>query len=483
MNRGTEVAVRGCMRLVFDRGTIVLEGAGARGEFAQLPGVLWDERMGVLRAPARWRDAIVRELVRQDVRFSDDTRPSLGLPRTWKHVELRPYQAAALTAWEQAGRRGVVVLPTGSGKTRLALAAIALANTRTLVLVPTCVLLEQWRKEIALFYEGPVGCLGDGERVLQPVTVATFESGWRWMATIGSRFDCVIVDEAHHFGAGMRDEALDMTTASMRLGLTATPPTEGPAATNLATLVGSVVFELGIQDLAGTFLANFDVVTLWLDLTPQERREYDGAMKPFRDASRAHSRIAPGSTWAEFLRAAGATDAGRRAIAGYHAARRLLAFASAKRQRLAEILRRHEGDRTLVFTADNEAAYEIARNHLVMPITCDIGRKERADALGDFRDGRVRALVSSRVLNEGLDVPDADVAVVVGATLGEREHVQRIGRVLRPRPGKRAVIYELVLRGTMEANAAKRRRERLLGRATARELTASTTEARREERV
>ena len=99
-----------------------------------------------------------------------------------------------------------------------------------------------------------------------------------------------------------------------------------------------------------------------------------------------------------------------------------------------------------------------------MPITCDIGRKERADALADFRDGNLRALVSARVLNEGLDVPDADVAVVVGAALGEREHVQRLGRVLRPRPGKRATIYELVLRGTMEANAARKRRERVFGR-------------------
>jgi superfamily II DNA or RNA helicase len=96
-----------------------------------------------------------------------------------------------------------------------------------------------------------------------------------------------------------------------------------------------------------------------------------------------------------------------------------------------------------------------------MPLTCDIDRAERDDALARFRAGTLRALVSARVLNEGLDVPDADVAVIVGASLGEREHVQRVGRLLRPAPGKRAVVYELVTRRTLEVRQSERRREGL----------------------
>lgn len=450
------------MRLTWDRGTVVVEGADARGGFAQLPGVMWDSRTRVLRAPGRWRDEIVAELVRRGVRFSDVTRPDTGPPGPWKDPELRPYQTAALAAWEGAKRRGMVVLPTGSGKTRLAMAAMRLAAARSLVLVPTRVLLEQWRKEIAQLHEGPVGVLGDGERVLQPVTVATFESAWRWMPSIGNRFDLLVVDEAHHFGSGARDEALEMATASMRLGLTATMPGTA-SATNLAELLGPVVFELRISDLTGSFLADFDVVTLSLDLSPAERRDYDAAIRPFTEAVRARSRTSPGFAWKELMHDLSMTDAGRRAVAGYHRARRLLSFANAKRERVGEILARHRGDKTLLFTADNEGAYEIARRHLIMPITCDVDRKERAAALADFRDGRLRALVSSRVLNEGLDVPDAEVAVIVGAAHGEREHVQRIGRVLRPRPGKRAIVYELVLRGTLEVAASKRRRKRVFG--------------------
>ncbi|HXJ83714.1 MAG TPA: helicase-related protein [Candidatus Methylomirabilis sp.] len=79
----------------------------------------------------------------------------------------------------------------------------------------------------------------------------------------------------------------------------------------------------------------------------------------------------------------------------------------------------------------------------------------------------MHTLVSARVLNEGLDVPDADVAVVVGGTLGERAHVQRVGRLLRPCAGKRAIVYELVTRDTIEVSQALRRRRGLVARRSA----------------
>ena len=97
-------------------------------------------------------------------------------------------------------------------------------------------------------------------------------------------------------------------------------------------------------------------------------------------------------------------------------------------------------------------------------LTCDVGRKEREAVLGRLREGTIRTIVSSRVLNEGLDVPEAEVAIVTGGTLGDGEHVQRVGRLLRPLAGKRALVYELVTRGTFEEKQAARRGRRLVSR-------------------
>jgi superfamily II DNA or RNA helicase len=172
----------------------------------------------------------------------------------------------------------------------------------------------------------------------------------------------------------------------------------------------------------------------------------------------------PGASWVDFVRAASMTEKGRRAVAAWRRARAVLAFPAGKRRALASLVERHRDARVLIFTGDNPSAYEIAREHLVMPLSCDIGPKERAEAVAAFREGRLRALVSAQVLNEGFDVPDADIAIIVAGRLGEREYLQRVGRLLRPAPGKRARIYELLTRGTSEIARSARMRESLADR-------------------
>ena len=455
------------MKLRFDRGTLLIIDAPADLDLDKAPGVLWDARVRTHRTPASRHHALRSWLVSRGARFLDIPRPPRPAPGAWSEVGLRGYQEAALSAWELGHRRGVIALPTGSGKTRVALAAVKQTRLGALCLVPTRVLLEQWLREIGAVYQGAVGCYGDGVRRLAPLTVATYESAYRHMHELGDRFELLIVDEAHHFGGGFRDEALEMSVAHARLGLTATPPRGGAPAARLAELVGPTVFELAVGDLAGGFLASFDAITLYLDLCSEERAAYSSLSTVFTGAYAAFRRMAPGAGWADFARAAATTADGRRALAAWRQARWLLAFTRAKRRALQSLLGRHRSARVLVFTADNETAYAIARAHLVMPLTCDIGRAERDDILDRFRRGEIRTLVSARVLNEGIDVPDADVAVVVGGALGEREHVQRVGRLLRPGEGKRAIVYELVTRDTIEVGQARRRRQGLVARSSA----------------
>jgi superfamily II DNA or RNA helicase len=455
------------MRLQFDRGTLVLQGHPADRELAKLPGVRWDPRVQRQRAPAYRYRAIVAGLRRAEIQFEDGVRIPRPQAWPWSEIDLRPYQHAALLAWGR-NKQGMVVLPTGSGKTRLACAAMAGCGACSLCLVPTRALLHQWRDEIRRHYAGAVGCLGDGERRIEDVTVATFEGAYRHMGRLGNRFGLLIVDEAHHFGTGMRDEALEMCAAPRRLALTATAP-EGPALARILELMGPVVCELSIADLAGQWLAEFDTVVLRLRLTPDAHARYEAATSVFRDVFDQFRRFSKHARWSDFVAMAARSAGGQAALEAFRYSRRLTSYPEAKRAALAELLARHRGSRMLVFTSDNETAYTIAREHLVMPMTCDIARAEREQALSAFRSGELEVLVSAQVLNEGIDVPDADIAIIVGGLRGGREHVQRVGRLLRPLPGKRALVYELVMMGTHEVRKARERRRALLPAAVARD--------------
>jgi superfamily II DNA or RNA helicase len=442
------------VRLTFAGGTLVAHGLSP--EAPVLPGFVWDPRVEAYRAPAYRYRALRTALAREGITHTDEVLQLAKRSSPWSAPDLRPYQRGALLAWRAAGRRGVVALPTGSGKTRLACAVIAGCEAPSLCLLPTRVLLHQWRREIEKHYRGGVGCLGDGEHSIEHVTVATFESAYRFMPEIGHRFGQVIVDEVHHFGAGLRDEALEMCAAPLRLGLTATAPGEAQLA-RLGELVGPIVFRLTPGDLRGEWLADFDVVRLRLPLTADERARYDHAVAVFQSVHRLFARVEPRASWRDFVAAAQSSEAGRAALAAYRTSRRITHYTAAKAAMVARLLAEQRESRVLIFTPDNDTAYAIAREHLVMPITCDIGRRERDEAIEAFRSGALRVLVSARVLNEGFDVPDADVAIIVGGTLGEREHVQRVGRVLRPSADKRALVFDLVAAGTHEVIKAQER--------------------------
>ena len=151
---------------------------------------------------------------------------------------------------------------------------------------------------------------------------------------------------------------------------------------------------------------------------------------------------------------------GRRAMQAYRRQRALAFAAPAKLDFLAHLLHRHRGDRSILFTQDNATAYGISKRFLVPVITHQTKIKERSAILrGSSPTASFGAVATSKVLNEGVDVPDANVAVVLSGSGSVREHVQRLGRVLRKREGKRAVLYELVTAATSEEHTSDRRRE------------------------
>jgi superfamily II DNA or RNA helicase len=283
------------------------------------------------------------------------------------------------------------------------------------------------------------------------------------------QFRALVVDEAHHFAGGLRAEALEMCVAPIRLGLTATAPDAGSAAERcLDELIGPVVCEVAVGELVGVHLARLETVRLAVHLEPDEAAAYARDYRPFAELRSAFARANPEADWTSMVRAIARTSAGRKAIAGHRRAVALASFPRAKRALLATLVARHRDDKSLIFTSSTDDAYAIGLEHLVPVLTAETTRSERVQFLERYRDGRYRTLVSARVLNEGVDVPDARVAIVVAGRFGVREHVQRIGRILRPAPGKVALVYELVTSDTVDDARARARGRRLAARGAAR---------------
>lgn len=199
------------------------------------------------------------------------------------------------------------------------------------------------------------------------------------------------------------------------------------------------------------------LIRLMVRLEPDERQEYEARTRAFSELRRTFLRSFPGADIATLLRGIGRSPEGSRALRDHGRAMALAGFPRAKRALVRTLLERHRDDRTIVFTALAENAYDVAVDNLVPVIASETTARERQDILARFSDGKLRAIASARVLNEGIDVPEARVAVIVAGALGEREHVQRIGRVLRPGPNKQALVYELVTSGTADARRAAAR--------------------------
>ena len=159
----------------------------------------YDRRVQCFRAPACAYSAIIAALHRGHFPYDDQARAytSPGLELFSSHPP-RDYQAEAIARWEESARRGIVVLPTGTGKSFLAQMAIARTNRSTLVIVPTLDLLAQWVLQLRNAFRQPIGILGGGTQDIQDVTVSTYDSALLTIDRIGNRFGLLVVDECHH---------------------------------------------------------------------------------------------------------------------------------------------------------------------------------------------------------------------------------------------------------------------------------------------
>ena len=444
------------VRLTYEDGTIRISGSDALDD---LKFVETDDRSKTQRAPAQRYLDLVAALDERGTDYEDRVfaLPELALDSTY---ELREYQRAALDHWNAADRRGLLELPTGSGKTVIGIAAMEALDTPTLVVVPTIDLVEQWRRELEAEFDCDVGQLGGGQQRIADVTVSTYDSAYLRADELGDRFGLVVFDEVHHLGGeGYRDIARLLATPA-RMGLTATFERPDGAHEVVADLVGPLVHRVDVDELAGEHLADYDIKRLAVSLTPEEREVYERHQETFTDyLASSGIQLRSGSDYQELVKRSGTDPRAREALLAKQRAREVMMNADEKVERLEAIFERHREDRIIVFTAHTDLVYRLSERFLIPAITHETGAEERRAILDRFRSGRYSRIVTANVLDEGIDVPDANVAVVLSGSGSEREFTQRLGRILRPKDnGGRALLYEIVSEETAEERVARRRR-------------------------
>jgi DNA excision repair protein ERCC-3 len=342
-------------------------------------------------------------------------------------TDLRDYQRDWVDRFVERGA-GVLVGPPGSGKTVAALGVLAAVGGETLVLVPSRELAGQWREELlahTTLDPEDVGEYHGGTKERRPVTVATYQTAG--MDRHRSLFDgrewgLIVMDEAHHVPAPVFRRAADLQSRH-RLGLTATPVRESDDETDIYTLIGPPIG----TDWDALFDAGYVA-------EPEVELRY----VPWDDEE---SRNAWANAEGRDRRRAAATNPGK-----VDEARRLLET--------------HPDRKALVFVDWLDQGRELADALGVPFVSGETPHSERERLFAAFREGSERTLVVSRVGDEGLDLPDAGLAIVASGLGGSRRQgAQRAGRTMRPTGS--ALVYVLATQGTREEEFARRRTRHL----------------------
>ncbi len=450
--------------LAFDSGTITLTGASWDSLPAEVALLLReDPRTQNLRGRACDYAKIATGLRKANFPFNDVAKGFAPLPelRLVQKLIPRPHQYQAFEAWKQAHYRGIAALPTGSGKTILAVMATVYLKRPTIYLVPTIDLLGQWAEVLERFFGVQVGILGGGEHELRDLTVSTYDSAVLNMEFMGNRFGLLVADECHHLPGPETRLAAAMSIAPFRLGLSATPELPDDRSQVLEDMLGPIVCEVGIDELEGKILSNYVIRTIPVPLDDEDAVSYRQNREIYLNFIHTHQLdFRRPSDWGRFLALCACMPGGRRALRAFWEQRRLARGGEAKIRRTWELVGEHAGEQTIIFTADNETAYAIGRRYGWPVITHRTKPGERRNFLARFREGIYTVLVTSKVLNEGVDVPAVAVGIILSGSGAVREHVQRLGRILRPASGKaQAILYELVSPGTSEEGVSARRRD------------------------
>lgn len=363
--------------------------------------------------------------------YVDGEAHPIALSREHEDWELRDYQRLAADSFWQGGS-GVVVLPCGAGKTMVGAAAMAKAQTTTLILVTNTVAGRQWRAELlrrTTLTADEIGEYSGEKKEIRPVTIATYQvmvrktkGEYRALELFDARdWGLIIYDEVHLLPAPVFRMTSDLQSRR-RLGLTATLIREDGREGDVFSLIGPKRYDAPWKDIENQgFIATADCVEIRTTMTDAERRAYSVA------DPREHYRLA--------------------------------ACAATKMPVVRKLLELHAGQPTLIIGAYLDQLEHIGTELGVPVIEGKTPTRLREKLFNAFRRGEIHVLVVSKVANFSIDLPEAAVAIQVSGTFGSRqEEAQRLGRILRPKAdGGEAHFYSIVSRDSKDTLYAAHR--------------------------
>ena len=383
---------------------------------------------GTLRGPARLRAAAAQALRTAGVPFCDLLEaPPIDAPRG---PPLARTEASLMHAWQLAAGQGIVCgVPHGS-RVDLACAALARLRQRLLVVAADSGAENLWSR--ALDQNGV-------REFASATTVATAARAMHWLAR---RHDLLVVDAPELMPTRALDVVLDGSPARWRLGFCGRPHARGLM--RWSRCLGPLV---GLVDPSRPP----HCVELRVPLPDAEAAAHAVAWHTFLAAFDRYAALQPNAGFGTFVQQARGDAAQRPALSAWHAALRAAAWHAHKAAVVAELLRRHRGERILVFTPDRASAYALSREHLIAPVTAELPRAERQHAVADFVAGTQRVLAGPRLLDLGVPDGIADVGILVGGGFGSDQRSARCERI-----SPAGLVYELVSLGTVEVGRAQR---------------------------
>lgn len=440
--------------LEYQKGTIVVKGLDS------LPFTTPDSRTNYLYSNGINYKKITEYLNGKNIKYDDrvlDLLPLGDLPKI--KVKLRDYQLEAIENW-CLEKMGSIVLPTGAGKTIIGLKIIEIVNSPTLIIVPTLDLIKQWTKILSRNFDIEIGNIGGGIENIQPITVSTYDSAYIKADWIGNKFLLIVFDEVHHLPAPSYRLIAETFVAPYRLGLTATIEREDHLEQDFPYLIGKSAFQITAKKLAeNKYLANYTIERKKTFMSSEEYTKYKESMTIYYTClKKIGLKMNSNNAFKRLIMMSTNNTMARRALVARNNAIDIALNSRSKINEIRKILGENKDIKTIIFTQHNKLVYEISNDFLIPFITHKSSKEEREDVLTGFKDGRYKAIVTSKVLDEGIDVPDAQLGILVSGTGSSREFIQRLGRLLRPKnDNNEARLIEIISSGTSETVTSERR--------------------------